>query len=189
MMDIAVRKGGEGTVRYYVSHLMAGFEWKIVASTGASIVAMLEGFYTDLVWGFLALFVLDFLTGIMKSVKNRVPISSEKLRRSVTKLAAYMVLITALIVASRFETSLVPIVTATYYYFIFTEFKSILENARELGVPIPDVLNSLVQQKLGEVQQTTEETKKAVEEVATQVNKVDNKIDEVSESVTELKED
>lgn len=183
MEDTMYIKGGEGTVRYYASHLLVGFEWKIIASTGASILAMMEGFYTDLLWGFLALFMLDFVTGIMKSYKNGVPISSRRLRNSVTKLASYMVLITSLIIASRFETSLVPIVTCLYYFFIFTELKSIIENARAMGVPIPDILNSTIDAKLSEVQQTTEETKQAVADVDNKVDEVDTKVDEVNHKV------
>lgn len=144
------RKAGVGTVRHYVEQLATGFEHKIVLSVIGAVIAKIEGFYGDLVWGFLILFCLDLISGIWKSKKNGIPISSKRLRDSVTKLGAYMVLVTALIVASKFENSFVPVVTVTYYYFIFTELKSIIENVEEMGVKIPSFLKGKVNHKVEE---------------------------------------
>ncbi len=150
------RKGGVGTVRHYLAQLATGFEYKFTMSAIGAVLSLISGFYGSLLWGFLALFTLDLLTGIMKSFKNGVPISSKRLRDSVTKLGAYMVLITALIIASKYENSFVPIVTVAYYYFIFTELKSIIENAREMGVKIPNFLSHRVDSKIQDLEQDME---------------------------------
>lgn len=144
------KRGGEGTVRHYLGQLAHGFEWKVIFSFFGTVIAYVEGFYSNLLWGFLGLFVLDLITGVMKSRYNNVPITSKRLRESVVKLGAYMVLLTALIITSKHEPSFGAIVTSCYYYFMFTELKSVMENAREMGVKIPDLLNSRVNSKLSE---------------------------------------
>lgn len=143
------------TAKHYVFQLATGFEMKMLLSIAGTIVAFVEGFYSQMVWGFLLLFALDFISGIMKSIKNGVPITSKRLRESVTKLGAYMILITALIIASKFEQSFVPIVTVTYYYFMFTELKSIVENAEALGVKISPLLKHKVDEKVSEYSEST----------------------------------
>ena len=150
-MSVYTERGGGNTVRHYIEQLGAGFEWKMVLSIMGSVVAMLEGFYGELMWGFLALFALDLLTGIMKSRHLGVPITSKRLRESVTKLGAYMVLVTALIITSKFENSFVPIVTVAYYYFMFTELKSIFENVEEMGVKVPPGIKGSIISRLDEL--------------------------------------
>jgi toxin secretion/phage lysis holin len=150
-------KRKEGTMGHYVMKAFEGFEWKILASVFGTVVAYIEGFYTELIWSFLALFTLDLITGIMKSKRNGIPISSKRLRDSVSKLGAYIILITALIIASKMETQFVPVVTLAYYYFIFTEFKSIIENVEEMGLKVPGFLKSKVDEQIP--QDSTEEEK------------------------------
>lgn len=136
--------------RYYLAQLMDGFLWKSTVSIFGTLVSYLQGFYGNLVWGFLILFSLDFITGIIKSRYKGIPFSSKRLRDSVAKLASYMVLVTALIITSRYEPSFQPVVTITYYYMMFTELKSILENVQETGVEVPEFLKSKVEFKLKE---------------------------------------
>lgn len=144
------RKGGGGTVKHYMEQLAVGFEWKLSLSIVGTFIAEIEGFYGELMWGFLALFVLDLITGILKSKHKGIPISSKRLRESVTKLGAYMVLLTALIITSKYENSFALVVTGAYYYFMFTELKSILENVEEIGVNVPKFLSGKVNFKIEE---------------------------------------
>lgn len=150
------------TVKHYIYQLAMGFEWKMLLSIAGTIIAFVEGFYSQLIWGFLVLFCLDFISGILKSVKKGTPISSKRLRESVTKLGAYMILITALIIASRYEQSFVPIVTVTYYYFMFTELKSIVENVEELGVNVSPLLKMNVNERISKYSETTTSTSEAI---------------------------
>ncbi|AYP68607.1 toxin secretion/lysis holin [Exiguobacterium phage vB_EalM-132] len=141
--------GGDGSVKHYVGQIAVSYEWKLGLSVIGTIIAYIEGFYGSLVWVFLGLFLIDLVTGIMKSKHNGVPITSKRLRSSVNKLGAYMLLITALIITSKAEPAFMPIVTGAYYYFIFIEFKSIIENVEEMGVTIPEFIKSFVNNKLG----------------------------------------
>lgn len=143
-------QGGEVTMRHYMVQWASGFEWKILLSMIGTVISVIQGFYGEIMWGFIALFLIDLTTGLLKSKYKGVPITSRKLRASVTKLGAYMLLITALIVTSRYEQSFLPIVTVTYYYFMFTELKSIFENVEEMGVKLPRSLFSKVNTFLDE---------------------------------------
>lgn len=182
-MQYVYEKGGEGSLKHYIEQLLLGFEWKMVLSVMGAAVAMLEGFYGELMWGFLALFVLDSITGIMKSKKNGVPITSKRLRGAVTKLGAYMVLITALIITSKFESSFVPIVTVTYYYYMFTELKSIVENVGEMGVHVPEFLRKKVEDKVTELDANTTVTQQVT--VKEDVVKVETSVESVIPTITE----
>lgn len=146
------RQSGGGDMRYYLGQLVADFRIKAVFSTILSIISVIENFYGEMLWGFLTLFVLDFITGIMKSKAKNIPISSRRLRSSVTKLGAYMILLTAVIVTSKFEPTFVPLIALLYYYYMFTEFKSILENVSELGLPQLNFLKKKVSKKLEEIE-------------------------------------
>lgn len=146
---ITLHRGGDGSVKHYVGQMAVAYEWKLGLSAIGTIIAYVEGFYGSLVWAFLALFLIDLVTGIMKSKHNGIPITSKRLRSSVNKLGAYMLLITALIITSKAEPAFMPIVTGAYYYFLFVEFKSIIENVEEMGVTIPQFVKSFVNNKLG----------------------------------------
>lgn len=137
-------------LKHYIQQLIEGFSWKILVSLSGALITAIDGFYGVMIWGFLSLFTLDLITGIMKSKYNGIAITSRRLRDSVVKLGAYMVLITALIIAGKFESSFIPIVTVAYYYFIFTELKSIIENAEEMGVKVPLFIINKVNEKTDE---------------------------------------
>jgi len=141
---------GGGTVKYYIAKSFDGFSWKFGLSLLLSAITWIEGFYGAILWVFIGMFALDLLSGILRSRHQGIPISSHRLRYSVTKLGAYMILITALLFASSIETSFVPIVTVVYYYCIFTEFKSIVENVSAMGVKVPALLSGKIDYKIKE---------------------------------------
>ncbi|MNI29036.1 Holin family protein [compost metagenome] len=138
-------------MRHHLAHLVDGYAWKIPLSILGAVITAIEGFYGTLIWLFWFAFCMDLLTGILKSHKNHVPITSKRLRDSVYKLAGYMILITTLIVLSRYQAEVVPLVTWTYYFFIFTEIKSIFENVKEMGVNLPKFLKTFADGKLAEL--------------------------------------
>jgi phage-related holin len=182
MKDIDMyQRGGEGLVKYYTAQLINGFEWKAIASIIGTVITVIEGFYGSILWAFLALFVLDLITGIMKSHRKGVPITSRRLRDSVVKLGSYMILITALIITGKYEQSFVAVTTTAYYYFIFTELKSIMENVGEMGVNIPAFLKADVEQRAHTetktvVKETPNETVVTNTQYESEVTPEDNKI-------------
>lgn len=135
-------------MKHYAAQLLEGYQWKVIVSVVGTAIGTIQGFYTDLIWLFLAMFIFDLLTGLGKSWKNGVPITSKRLRDSVLKLGSYMILVTAVIIASRYDDRFASVVSVVYWYFILTEFKSILENVEEMGVKVPGPLKSLINFRL-----------------------------------------
>jgi phage-related holin len=135
-------------VRHYTTQLLDGFSIKVLWSVLGGLLVSVEGFYTELVWGFLAFFAIDFATGVAKSYKNGVPITSRRLRESVIKLLGYMMLITALIIAGKYESVFATVVPGAYVFFMLTEFKSIIENVEEMGVKVPSIIKTLINLRL-----------------------------------------
>jgi phage-related holin len=123
---------GGARMQHYLDQLVDDFFCKAVLSLIMTVFTLVDGFYGSMIWIFLGTFILDFITGVMKSMKKGIDFSSHRLRDSVFKLAAYMTLLTTLIITSKVEPSFTAIVTLAYYYYIFTESKSIMENAEEL---------------------------------------------------------
>jgi len=122
---------------YYIEQLLKGSEYKFVLSVAFSIITLIEGFYGTLIWALIGFLAIDFITGVWKSLNIGVKISSKRLRESVTKVASYMLLITTLIIAGKVESTFIPLVTMAYYYCMFTEVKSILENLEAMGLKVP----------------------------------------------------
>jgi toxin secretion/phage lysis holin len=145
------REDGGFNMKYYMHQLAVGFEWKAPLSVLSALISVFEGFYSEMVWGFLGLFILDTISGIMKARKLQQPVTSRRLRDSVTKLGAYMLAITALLIASRYEPTFVPMVTLAYYYFMYTELKSIFENVEAMGLKLPDALKRKTDSHLEEL--------------------------------------
>lgn len=141
---------------YYMEQLLKGSEYKFVLSVAFSIITLIEGFYGTLIWALLGFLAIDFVTGVWKSLNSGVKISSKRLRASVTKVGSYMLLITTLIIAGKVESTFIPLVTMAYYYCMFTEIKSILENLEGMGLKVP----GMVVEKLDGFMSTFNGTKK-----------------------------
>lgn len=127
-------------VSYYIDQLLKGSEYKFVLSIAFSIITLIEGFYGTLLWALFGFLAIDFITGIWKSLNSGTKISSKRLRASVTKVGSYMLLLTTLIIAGKVESTFIPLVTMAYYYCMFTEIKSILENLEGMGLKVPGMV-------------------------------------------------
>lgn len=134
---------------HYLEKLSQGAEYKLILSMLFSIITFIEGFYGSMIWVLSAFIILDFISGIWKSIINGQRIISSKLRSSVTKVASYIILITALIIAGNLDPVFIPLVTVAYYYCIFTEFKSILENLEAMGLKVPSEIFDRVTSMIG----------------------------------------
>lgn len=142
---------------HYLEKLVQGSEYKFVLSILFTIITLVEGFYGTLLWWLLALLVIDSVSGVWRSVSSGEKITSKRLRSSVTKAGAYMLLITTLIIAGRVEPTFIPLVTVAYYYCMFTEVKSIFENIEGMGIKIPLSIFSRVEDILRNSDSKTKE--------------------------------
>lgn len=100
----------------------------------------------------------DWLTGILASVINGVPLTSVRMKRTVIKITGYSI---ALIVAHEVSLTLLNGFQATYFatfYIASTELKSLDENMEKLfGFSILGFLSKQVDQKTDQKEESNEE--------------------------------
>lgn len=117
---------------------------------GMKMLAWVLAFLTP-IKGVLAavgfLIVADTLTGVWSALKQGKKIESAKLRRSVTKSAAYLLaIITGFVAQKHLLEDAIPIVTVVAGLIGATETLSIYENLSQIsGVPLADKVKGLLQ--------------------------------------------
>lgn len=132
--------------KHYLAQIQDAWPVKLaVAGVSAGVEYVLP---TDalkaLATGLLVLIVADWLTGLLASVKERVPITSSRMREGVIKHVGYALLVIASSAMSRVLDTYLngvqftpAILAAMLAYLCATEFKSVVENAGRMGVRVP----------------------------------------------------
>lgn len=112
---------------------MKGYLHKLIDSAPAAALAILASIESlGLAIGFLML--VDLVTGVWAAVRERQPITSERLRRSVVKSVVYLLALIVAAVAERFIFGpSVPILKVVSGVVASTELLSILENLSRIG--------------------------------------------------------
>ena len=110
---------------------------KLILSTVGSILTFLFGGFGTILSSFVALLALDFITGILKAIKNK-ELSSWAGREGGKKIITYIVVIAFANLLER--VGLVGIRSFTILWASITEGISIIENLDVLGFPFPDFI-------------------------------------------------
>lgn len=137
------------TAKYMFATFNTGLLWKSLLATTGAIVAYCFPIaaQSDAAIGCLALLVLDYVTGICASIRNRVPISSRRMRESILKPITYVALLLGVaVMSSQFEVGRRlegAGMTATLMFIAATEGKSLVENLIKCGVKVPGKLKQL----------------------------------------------
>lgn len=147
-----------------------------------AILTMLFGAYWYIFAGYLILQVMDWLTGWYKARRKRVESSSIGARGAIKKTMYWACITVAFLFSYIFERlgndvlhldlSFVQFIGwFTLATFLVNETRSVLENLKELGVKIPDVLTRglSVTQKL--LEKETDNIKNESEELENEENK------------------
>lgn len=103
-----------------------------VTSNVGGLAAFMISFFTPIFPAMIAagaLIGIDTLTGIMKSKKKGMPITSRKLSAVLTKMLLYQVLIISAHLSEVYMVAELPFVKLVLGAIALVEFKSILENA------------------------------------------------------------
>lgn len=120
-----------------------------LTSNVGGLISFLISFFSPIFPAMIAVGVLigvDTVTGIMKSQKRKVPITSKKMSAVLTKMVLYQLLIISAHLCQVYLVTELPFVKLVLGAIALVEFKSILENASEyLG---KDVVKALLE-KLG----------------------------------------
>ena len=107
-------------------------------------IYILGGFDVALI-SLLTVIVIDYITGILKASKKR-NLSSKIGYEGIKKKIGILCLVALSVVVDRITGESGVIRTVIIYYFVANEGLSIIENLAEIGVYIPDVLKSRLEQ-------------------------------------------
>lgn len=118
-----------------------------IVATGTLFTWLLGAWDTPLVI-LIVLMSLDYITGITKGYVNKDLSSNIGLKGIARKGVIFTILIVAVMLDRLLNTGNWIFRTLVCYFYIANEGISIIENASELGVPVPSKLkNALIQLK------------------------------------------
>lgn len=118
-----------------------------IVAIGTLFTWLLGAWYTPLVI-LIVLMSLDYITGITKGYVNKDLSSNIGLKGIARKGIIFTILIVAVMLDRLLNTGNWIFRTLVCYFYIANEGISIIENASELGVPVPSKLkNALIQLK------------------------------------------
>lgn len=110
----------------------------ISAVLGGALVYLLGG-WDILLSTLIVLMCLDFITGLLKGFYNK-KLSSQTGTRGIVKKICILVLVSLAVMCERLG---IPAMREiTIMFFAVNEALSILENASEIGLPIPDQIKN-----------------------------------------------
>lgn len=115
---------------------------KFAGVVGGMIVYLLGGWDT-LIFALICLMCLDYVTGILKGIYNK-KLSSKTGRQGIVKKFVTLIVVSLAVMLEKVG---IPATREmVIMFFAVNEGISILENASEMGLPIPDKLkNTLLQ--------------------------------------------
>ena len=108
---------------------------------GGFICSFLGG-WDMLLKSIVILVILDYITGLLKSIYNKKLSSNTGFRGLIKKIIIFIVIATAYVIQGVLE-SVIPLREITIVFFICNEAISLLENASEF-VPIPEKLKDVL---------------------------------------------
>ena len=118
----------------------------ISLSVGAlgGVLAWLFGGFDTILIAFVALVVLDYLTGVIKAIYLK-KLSSEVGYKGIIKKVMMFIIIGMSVIVQTIMPKAVPLREVTIIFFICNEGLSILENASEI-IPVPKKIKSVLLQ-------------------------------------------
>lgn len=114
-----------------------GIWFKLGATTLITIPVTLLGIDTKIILVFVSLFILDFVSGIIRSVAIGNKLTSLKAFDSVIKGSMYLVFILSSWLVTLVFNEYIPFHVGAVTLGIVIEFRSILENIRDAKISIP----------------------------------------------------
>lgn len=122
---------------------LRGLRWAL-AVAGGLVVRALGGFDSMLA-ALAALIVIDYVTGLLKAVHNRA-LSSEVGLRGIARKVLILAVVAVANIIQGVTGDMLPLREITIAFFVANEGISILENAVEAGVSVPEKLRRALRQ-------------------------------------------
>lgn len=127
--------------------------FKYIVAIGGSLVTYLFGGWSALIQILLAFVVIDYITGVL-AAGVRGEISSSVGGRGIARKVLIFVLVACGHLVDMALGIADVIRDAVIYFYIANELFSILENAGEIGLPVPDILKNAIERLKGKEQDT-----------------------------------
>ena len=119
---------------------------KTLSGAVGAVVGFLYGEITGLFIAIIALMALDYITGILCGIAAKALSSETGFKGLVKKLMVLVIIAVAHLVDYYIIGTGSALMTAVILFFAANEGISILENAAELGLPIPKKLRDILEQ-------------------------------------------
>lgn len=117
-----------------------------VAGTIGAVLGFLYGEVTGLFWALVAFMVLDYISGILAAISVR-KLSSKVGFKGIAKKLLILVFVSVGHITDTYVLGGVPVaMTAVILFYIANEGISIVENATELGLPVPQKIKNVLEQ-------------------------------------------
>lgn len=121
------------------------FNWiSIIGGAIGGIIVSLLGGWDKIIMALLILMVLDYMTGLIKGIYNK-ELSSEIGFKGLLKKVLILVVVAVAVIAEQ-HLGIPAIREIVIMFFVVNEAISILENASQLGLPIPSKLKEVLLQ-------------------------------------------
>jgi len=124
---------------------------KYVAAIGGSIVTYLFGGWSALIQILVAFVAIDYITGVLAAGVNGKLDSNIGLKGIAKKVFIFVIVACGHLVDDAMGTQDI-VRDAAIYFYIANELLSILENAGEIGLPVPDILKNAIERLKGKDQ-------------------------------------
>lgn len=117
-----------------------------VAGMIGAVLGFMYGEVTGLFWALIAFMVLDYISGILAAISVR-KLSSKVGFKGIAKKLLILVFVSVGHITDTYVLGGVPVaMTAVILFYIANEGISIVENATELGLPVPQKIKNVLEQ-------------------------------------------
>ncbi len=117
-----------------------------VAGTIGAVLGFMYGEVTGLFWALVAFMILDYISGILAAISVR-KLSSKVGFKGIAKKLLILVFVSVGHITDTYVLGGVPVaMTAVILFYIANEGISIVENATELGIPVPQKIKNVLEQ-------------------------------------------
>ena len=117
-----------------------------IAGAVGAVLGFMYGEVTGLFWALVAFMVLDYISGILAAISVR-KLSSKVGFKGIAKKLLILVFVSVGHITDTYVLGGVPVaMTAVILFYIANEGISIVENASELGLPVPQKIKNELEQ-------------------------------------------
>ena len=126
---------------------------KYVVAVGGSFITYLFGGWSALIQILVAFVIIDYITGVLAAAYHGKLDSNVGLKGIAKKVFIFVIVACGHLVDGAMGTQDI-VRDAAIYFYIANELLSILENAGEIGLPVPDILKKSIDTLKGKEQDT-----------------------------------